>query len=65
MSTTFATAIGMGRHRAGGPGLVPVTMLVQVRRRGWFRSLFRPARHRAVPDQVTGPLRRPAPAHAL
>jgi len=34
-----------GRHRLGRPGLIPVTVLVTVVRRGWIRSWFRPGRH--------------------
>ena len=37
-----------GRHRLGRPGLIPVTALVTIARRGFFRSLFRSGRHRAA-----------------
>ena len=35
-----------GRHRLGRPGLIPVTALVTVVRRGFFAALFRSGRHR-------------------
>ncbi len=37
---------GRGRHRLGLPGLIPVTALVRVVRRGLFASWLRPGRHR-------------------
>ena len=37
-----------GRNRLGRPGLIPVTALVTVVRRGFFRSLFWSGRHRAA-----------------
>ena len=64
MSTTFAPAIGSGRHRAGRPGLLSVTALVPVRRRGWFLSLFRAPKHRLIERAVT-PAPRRAPIHAV
>lgn len=35
-----------GRHRLGRPGLIPVTALVTVVRRGLLGSWLRPGRHR-------------------
>ena len=57
MSSTFSAPRGSGRHRAGRPGLIPVTAFVSVVRRGFFAAFFRPGRHRfehpATPQRVT------------
>ena len=41
-----------GRHRLGRPGLIPVTALTTVLRRGFIRAWFRPGRHRSPAAQV-------------
>ncbi len=41
-----------GRHRLGRPGLVPVTALITVVRRGFFGSWLRRGRHRWTAEAV-------------
>ncbi len=47
MSILMTRTRPTGRHRLGRPGLIPVTALVTVVRRGFFAAWFRPARHRS------------------
>jgi len=51
-----------GRHRRGRPGLIPVSALVTVRRRGFFASWFRSGKHRYAATPVTGQPTRLSPA---
>lgn len=51
-----------GRHRLGRPGLIPVTALVQVVRRGLLRSWLRPGRHCAPVQRVSRQRRSGIPA---
>jgi hypothetical protein len=64
MSILMTRTRPTGRHRLGRPGLIPVTALVTVVRRGFFAALFRPAKHRgpvrAAPSGQRG--RRAVPA---
>jgi len=64
MSILMTRTPPTGRHRLGRPGLIPVTALVTVVRRGFFAAWFRPARHRspvaATPSGQRG--RRAVPA---
>jgi hypothetical protein len=53
-----------GRHRLGRPGLIPVSALVTVVRRGFLRSWWRPARHRYVESPATRRVGVRAPAAA-
>jgi len=53
-----------GRHRLGRPGLIPVSALVTVVRRGFIRSWWRPARHRYVESPATRRVGVRAPAAA-
>ncbi len=48
----------------GRPGLIPVSALVTVVRRGFFRSWWRPARHRYVESPATRRVGVRAPAAA-
>jgi hypothetical protein len=50
-----------GRHRLGQPGLVPVTAMMKVLRRGFFSSWLRPGRHRG--SAAPGTSRKAARAH--
>lgn len=64
MSILMTRTRPSGRHRLGRPGLIPVTALITVARRGLIRSWFRPARHRrsAVATPSEQPVRIPVPA---
>jgi len=53
-----------GRHRLGRPGLIPVSALVTVVRRGFLRSWWRPARHRYVESPAARRVGVRAPAAA-
>ena len=48
MSITLTRMPVGGRHRLGRPGLIPVTALLTVVRRGLFASWLRPGRHRGA-----------------
>lgn len=55
-----------GRHRLGRPGLVPVTALLTVVRRGFFSSWLRRGRHRWTATAIAAPAppKLPTPAAA-
>ena len=54
MTTTLIRMPVAGRHRLGSPGLIPVTALVTVIRRGFFLAWFRPGKHRQVDYRPAG-----------